>query len=86
VAVVNGSRDSLTFDGMADAEVERRMKVCSLPAPVLTSYLLYEFVKSSQIIRSRTIGCTYLTPIDNRHSVTLLNLLLTPQRLCRWLC
>jgi hypothetical protein len=37
VAVVNGSRDSLTFDGMADAEVERRMKVCSFPAPVLTS-------------------------------------------------
>lgn len=29
VAVVNGSRDSLTFDGMADAEVERRMKEAS---------------------------------------------------------
>lgn len=25
---MNGNRDSLAFDGMADAEVERRMKVC----------------------------------------------------------
>jgi hypothetical protein len=38
VAVVNGNRDPVTFDGMADAEVERRMKVCSLPAAVLISY------------------------------------------------
>ncbi|XP_044954528.1 RNA polymerase II C-terminal domain phosphatase-like 1 isoform X1 [Hordeum vulgare subsp. vulgare] len=29
VAVVNGNRDSLAFDGMADAEVERRMKEAS---------------------------------------------------------
>lgn len=28
--MVNGNRDSLAFDGMADAEVERRMKVCFL--------------------------------------------------------
>ena len=28
-ALVNGNRDSLPFDGMADAEVERRMKVCA---------------------------------------------------------
>ena len=26
---MNGNRDALPFDGMADAEVERRMKVCS---------------------------------------------------------
>ena len=55
MAVVNGNRDSLTFDGMADAEVERRMKVCS-PALILTS--VYEF----QIKTSKAIGCTYLTP------------------------
>lgn len=28
---MNGNRDALPFDGMADAEVERRMKVCAFP-------------------------------------------------------
>ncbi|XP_048534997.1 RNA polymerase II C-terminal domain phosphatase-like 1 [Triticum urartu] len=35
VAVVNGNRDSLAFDGMADAEVERRMKEASGSGSVL---------------------------------------------------
>ncbi|CAM0945084.1 unnamed protein product [Alopecurus aequalis] len=37
VAAVNGNRDSLTFDGMADAEVERRMKEASGAGSALNS-------------------------------------------------
>lgn len=35
----NGNKDPLSFDGMADAEVERRLKVITLLGSVVTKLL-----------------------------------------------
>lgn len=44
---LNGNKDSLGFDGMADSEVERRLKVCCLAEHLCCVALVWRYSAAS---------------------------------------